>query len=104
VGGWLVLVAFLMISSAATPSWQSLRIRRRVRLELIALVGLGFGALLLEPWATLVALCVVYVLALPIGVVAYGRIRRQRAARLARQTGPASAATGPDPQSAGDKS
>lgn len=80
VGPWLVLIAFLMISNIATLSWTSIRPRRSVRLELIALMGLVIAALLTEPWLTLVGICVVYVLSLPLGVIRYAKIRRQRAA------------------------
>ncbi len=82
VGPWLVLIAFLMISNIATLSWTSLRPRRSVRLELIALVGLVIAALLTEPWLTLVGICVVYVLLLPLGIYRYARVRRQRAASV----------------------
>lgn len=80
VGPWLVLIAFLMISNIATLSWTSLRPRRSVRLELIALVGLVTVALLTEPWLTLVGISVVYVLFLPVGFVRYAKVKRQRAA------------------------
>lgn len=80
VGPWLVLIAFLMISNIATLSWASIRPRRSVRLELIALIGLVIAALLTEPWLTLVGICVVYVLSLPLGVIRYARVKRQRAA------------------------
>lgn len=80
VGPWLVMIAFLMISNIATLSWTSLRPRRSVRLELIALVGLVTVALLTEPWLTLVGICVVYVLFLPVGFVRYAKVKRQRAA------------------------
>lgn len=79
VGPWLVLIAFLMISNIATLSWTSIRPRRSVRLELIALMGLVIAALLTEPWLTLVGICVVYVLSLPIGVFRYAKVKRQRA-------------------------
>ncbi len=83
VGPWLVLIAFLMISNIATLSWTSLRPRRSVRLELIALVGLVIAALLTEPWLTLVGICVAYILLLPLGIFRYARVKRQRAnARL----------------------
>lgn len=82
VGPWLVLIAFLMISNIATLSWTSLRPRRSVRLELIALVGLVTVALLTEPWLTLVGICVVYVLFLPVGFVRYAKVKRQRAATV----------------------
>ncbi len=85
VGSWLVVIAFLLISSVATLSWQSVRPRRNVRLELIALVGLVFAALLSEPWWTLVGICVVYLLLVPVGMISYARVRRQRAARLPDQ-------------------
>jgi CDP-diacylglycerol--serine O-phosphatidyltransferase len=81
VGPWLVAIAFLMISSVATLSWQSLRPRRAIRLELIALLALVFAALLSEPWLTLVGICVIYVLLLPVGIISYARSRRPRAAR-----------------------
>jgi CDP-diacylglycerol--serine O-phosphatidyltransferase len=80
VGPWLVVIAFLMISSIATLSWTSLRPRRSVRLELIALVGLVTVALLTEPWLTLVGICVVYLLFLPVGFVRYAKVKRQRGA------------------------
>ena len=79
VGVWIALIAFLMISNIATPSWGSARPRRNIRLELIALVGLTIAALLTEPWWTLVAISAVYLAVIPISVIRYARIRRQRA-------------------------
>jgi CDP-diacylglycerol--serine O-phosphatidyltransferase len=83
VGTWIVMIAFLLISNIATPSWGSARPRRNIRLELIALVGLTIAALLTVPWWTLVGLCAVYLAVIPIAVVRYSRVKRQRAA-LAR--------------------
>ncbi len=80
VGPWLVLIAFLMISNVATLSWSSIRPRRNVRLELMALTGLVIAALLTEPWLTLSAICVVYLAMIPVGMVRYTKVRRQRAA------------------------
>lgn len=76
---WMLAIAFLMISNIATLSWSSLRPRRNVRLELIAFVGLLFTALLLEPWWTLSVICAGYLALIPLGVVRYSRIKRQRA-------------------------
>jgi CDP-diacylglycerol--serine O-phosphatidyltransferase len=59
-----------------------LRPRRNIRLEVIALTGLVVAALLTEPWLTLVGICVIYLTLIPIGLVAYARFRRQRAAGL----------------------
>jgi len=83
VGGWLVLVAFLLISSLPTLSWKSLRPRRSVRLELLALGGIAMAALLLEPWFTLVGICALYLAFIPYGVFSYARVKRLRANRPA---------------------
>lgn len=80
VSGWLVAISLLLISNVPTLSWGRLRPRRTVRLEVIALAGLVVAALLTEPWITLVGICVVYLLLLPVGMVAYARVKRRRAA------------------------
>ena len=88
VGCWLVVIAFFMISGMATLTWQSLRPRRSVRLELIALFALVFAALLTEPWWTLVGICVVYLLSLPLGVISYGRFKRRQVPHQPIQAAP----------------
>lgn len=77
VGIWLVAIALLMISNMATPSWTSIRPRRGIRLEVLALVGLLFAALLVEPWWTLSAICAGYLLLLPYTLFRYARIKRR---------------------------
>jgi len=84
---WLAVIAFLMISNVATLSWGSIRPRRSVRLELILLFGLVFAAMLLEPWWTLIGICVVYLGLMPYGLIKYGRIKRHRRAAPAAQQG-----------------
>ncbi len=84
VGVWLVAMAFLMISNVATLSWGKLRPRKQVRIEVIALFGLVAAGLLVEPWWTLIAICAVYLAMLPVAMVLYARIRRQRAAAEAQ--------------------
>ncbi len=79
VGPWLATVAFLMISSVATYSWSSLRLRRRIRFEALAIIAILFGALLSVPWVTLSAICVVYLALIPLSIRSYARVRRQRA-------------------------
>ena len=61
--------------------WGAMRPRKSIRLELIALIGLVFAALLTEPWWTLVGICACYVAMLPVGIIRYARVKRQRAAR-----------------------
>ncbi len=78
VGVWIAVIALLMISNIATLSWTSLRPRRSVRLELVALGGMIFAALLLEPWWTLAVICIGYLALIPYGLWRYARVRRQR--------------------------
>jgi len=80
VAAWVAAMAFLMISNIATMSWKSIRPRRSIRLEAIALVGMVFAALLVEPFWTLSAICVVYLALMPLGIAKYAKVRRLRAA------------------------
>jgi CDP-diacylglycerol--serine O-phosphatidyltransferase len=80
VAPWTALIAFLMISNVATLSWTLMRPRSDVRLGVILVVGLVFAALLLEPWWTLAAICVVYLALIPYAWARYARFKRQRAA------------------------
>lgn len=77
---WVIFIALLLISSVATYSWSSLRIRRGSRLFVIAGIGLLGAALVTQPWVTLLAISLVYVAMVPFSVASYGRVRRRRAA------------------------
>lgn len=81
VAAWVVAIAFLMISNLATLSWTSIRPRRQVRLVAIFMVSMLFAALLTEPWWTLAVISAGYLALMPYGILRYGRIKRQRAAR-----------------------
>ena len=76
---WLSLIAVLMISNMATLSWAAMRPRRGIRLGLIALMTLGFAALLLEPWWSLTVISAGYLALMPYALFKYGRIKRRRA-------------------------
>ena len=80
VAVWVAGIAFLMISNLATLSWKSIRPKRSIRLEAIALAGLVFAALLTDPWWTLAAICVVYLALIPVGISNYAKVKRQRTA------------------------
>ena len=69
-----------MISNIATYSWSALRLRKRIRLEAIALAGLLAALLITDPWLTLLVLCAIYLALIPFGMMSYARVRRQRAA------------------------
>lgn len=80
---WVLFVALLMISSIATYSWSSLRIRRSSRLFVIAGVGLLGAALVTNPWVTLLAIAAIYLALLPFSVASYANVRRRRASGAA---------------------
>jgi CDP-diacylglycerol--serine O-phosphatidyltransferase len=79
VAPWVALVALLMVSSVATFSWGSLRLRRNVRFEAIALVVLVGAALVSAPWQTLSVAVIGYLATLPFSVASYARVKRLRA-------------------------
>jgi CDP-diacylglycerol--serine O-phosphatidyltransferase len=80
VAPWTVLVATLMVSSVATFSWGSMRLRRRIRFEALAVVVLLGAALVTAPWHTLSIISVIYVALIPFSVASYAKVRRLRAA------------------------
>lgn len=79
IAPWTAFVAFLMVSSIATWSWGSLRLRRNIRFEALALVVIVIAAAVTAPWHTVSALSLAYLLAMPFGIASYARVRRQRA-------------------------
>ena len=96
---WTAVIAFLMISNLATMSWKSIRPKSSLRLAMIGLTGLVFAALLTEPWWTLVAICLGYLALMPLGIVNYAKVRRQRAVGTVPGQGTAeSDDAGHDPQ------
>ena len=88
VGPWVALMGILMVSSIATFSWQSLKLRTHIRFEAIAVIVALGAALITYPWQTLIILCAAYLASVPFSVVAYRRIRRLRAMPAALQTSP----------------
>ena len=80
VAPWTAFVAFLMISNIATYSWSALRLRKRIRLEVIAFAGLLAALLVTDPWLTLLLLCAVYVALIPFGIISYAKVVRSREA------------------------
>ena len=76
---WVLFVALLLISSVATYSWSSLRVRRSSRLFAIAGIGLLGAALVTNPWVTLLAIALIYLALLPFSIASYARVKRRRA-------------------------
>jgi CDP-diacylglycerol--serine O-phosphatidyltransferase len=86
---WTVGVAALVVSNLATFSWSSLRLRRDVRLVAIIGIALLGAALVTVPWETLTVVALLYLATIPFSIVAYARVKRQRA--VAASAGPSAA-------------
>jgi CDP-diacylglycerol---serine O-phosphatidyltransferase len=80
---WSAIVAFLVISNVATYSWGSLRLRRNVRLEAILIIAIAGAALFAAPFGTLSVIALIYLALIPLSILSYARVRRQRAALAA---------------------
>jgi CDP-diacylglycerol--serine O-phosphatidyltransferase len=85
VMAWTVLIALLMISSLPTYSWSSIRIRHGWRLFALAGVALLGAALVVAPWATLLAAAALYLLMIPFALASYARVRRRRSTAARRK-------------------
>jgi CDP-diacylglycerol--serine O-phosphatidyltransferase len=81
---WVLFIAALMISTVATYSWSSIRLRRSWRMLAIAGVGLFGAALVTATWHTLLAISAIYLALLPFSVASYERFKRRRAAQPVR--------------------
>ncbi|GAA4040607.1 phosphatidylcholine/phosphatidylserine synthase [Sphingomonas rosea] len=77
---WTLFVAILMISAIPTYSWTSIRIRRSWRVVALAGVALLAAALINEPFITLLAVSLGYLLSVPFSLASYARVKRRRAA------------------------
>ncbi|MDB5704714.1 MAG: CDP-diacylglycerol O-phosphatidyltransferase [Sphingomonas bacterium] len=78
VAPWVGLTAILMVSSFATYSWSSLKLRNNIRFEAIVVVVILGAALISAPWHTLSGICIAYLATMPFSVSAYRRVRRLR--------------------------
>ncbi len=85
---WVALIGLLMVSSLATYSWKSLRLRRNVRFEALVVVAILLAALVTAPWQTLTVICVGYLATLPFSFRAYRRTRLPRGAAGASSSTP----------------
>jgi CDP-diacylglycerol--serine O-phosphatidyltransferase len=88
VAPWLAFTAFLMISNIATYGWKVLRVRKTVRLEVIAFAGLLAALLMTDPWLTLLAISLFYIALIPFGIFSYAKVKRARLAQVAPSAAP----------------
>ena len=96
VAPWVAFIALLLVSSIATYSWSSLKLRRNIRFEALAIVVIVGAAMVSAPWHTVSALCVAYIVSLPFSMRSYARVRRLRAAPAGLPSPPHVPVTAPD--------
>jgi CDP-diacylglycerol--serine O-phosphatidyltransferase len=85
VAPWTAAMALLMVSSLATYSWKSFRLRRTVRFEAIAVAVVLAAALVTAPWQTLTIVAAVYLISMPFSMLSYRRIRQRGAGERLRE-------------------
>ena len=85
VMAWTLFIATLMISSLPTYSWSSIRIRSGWRLFALAGVALVGAALIRAPWHTLLGISAAYLIALPLALASYAKVKRRRGGVAARE-------------------
>lgn len=80
VAPWGLMVALLMISSVATFA-PTLKLKQRIRFEVVVLIAALVAALVSAPWPTLALIALLYLLSIPFSILSYRRIKQQRAAQ-----------------------
>lgn len=88
---WVAFVGLLMVSSIATYSWKSMRLKRNVRFEALVLVAILLAALVTAPWQTLTVVCAAYLATLPFSIRGYRRTKLPRGSNVASSTPPSDA-------------
>lgn len=79
VGGFLVGVSFLMVSTLPTFSFKRLRVPVRWVLPTLLVVGLLAAFMVSNPWTTMSGIIVVYLCSIPFSVRHFRHLKRQAA-------------------------
>lgn len=92
VAPWSLVVALLMISSITTFA-PAIRLKQRIRFEVLVVLAALVAALVAAPWPTLAVIALLYLATIPFSMRSYRRVRRLRAAAPVRtsEPGPTSA-------------
>lgn len=92
VGLWALITGFLMVSKLPTYSFKKVRVRRSWVPFLLLGLGLALALFMSEPWETLVGLLGLYILSMPLSLLAYMRHRQRGGVEPATAAAGASAA------------
>jgi CDP-diacylglycerol--serine O-phosphatidyltransferase len=77
---WTALIAYLMVSDVATFSWSSIKLPRGARFGALAAIAGIIAAVVTVPWHALSVIAVAYLGSIPVSMVTYARVKRQRVA------------------------
>ncbi|MEL3889531.1 phosphatidylcholine/phosphatidylserine synthase [Ferrovibrio sp. MS7] len=73
---WALGIGFLMISKVPTYSFKRVRVKREAVLPVLLGVGVLAALLMNEPWYTLAALEIAYIISIPFSLRAHERFKR----------------------------
>ncbi len=76
VGVFLVGVSFLMVSTVPTFSFKRFRVPLRFVMPSLVLVGVVAAFLVSEPWATIAAVLVLYLVSIPLSIRRFQHLKR----------------------------
>lgn len=97
VAGFLLVIAALMISRVPTFALKKIKVAHRWVLPLMLIIGLFAASIMSAPWATLLAIGVIYVGSMPFSVRMYNRLERE----TAQEQGPSVVSDNGDQSAAG---
>ena len=73
VGGWILVVAAMMVSHIPTFSSKQIRIPYKMKVPALGIFGILITVLINDPWPTLALMGVAYLLSLPFAVRSYAQ-------------------------------
>ena len=83
---WMLLIGGLMISRVPTYSFKRVRVKREYVGLVLLVVGLLVAGLLNQPWYTLAAMEIAYIVSIPFSVKAHEKLKRCDAQQQAEAT------------------
>ncbi|RYY25134.1 MAG: CDP-diacylglycerol--serine O-phosphatidyltransferase [Sphingomonadales bacterium] len=87
VAPWTLMVALLMISSLATYA-PVIRLKQRIRFEVLVILAALIAALVAAPWPTLAGIALLYLATIPFSIRSYRRVKLLRASQPGRASEP----------------
>ena len=75
----MVVVAALMVSRLPTYAFKKFKVPSAWVLPTMLIVGLIAASAVAAPWKTMSAMLIVYILAMPLGVLSYRKLERMAA-------------------------